>query len=51
MEETDNIVVQSKEEKQFKISRKAAQLSNLIKNILLDLNIYEIIPLNEVDEK
>lgn len=41
----------SKEGKEFQLSRKAAELSLLVRNTLLDSGSDEAIPLTEVDEK
>ena len=51
MEDNQEIKLLSKEGKEFKLSRKAADLSALIKNTIVDVGPDEIIPLTEVDEK
>ena len=51
MENTETIKLQSKEGKEFTVSKKAADLSTLIKNTIVDMSPDEVIPLLEVDEK
>ena len=51
MEGKEEIKLTSKEGKEFTLNKKAAELSNLIKNTLVDMTSDEIIPLSEVDEK
>ncbi len=51
MEDNQEIKLQSKEGKEFKVTRKAAELSGLIKNTIVDSVQDEIVPLTEVDEK
>jgi len=51
MEGKEEIKLLSKENKEFKISKKAADLSVLIKNTLADMGTDNAIPLMEVDEK
>lgn len=51
MEGKNELKLLSKEGKEFTISKKAADLSGLIKNIISDIGPDEVIPLTEVDEK
>jgi S-phase kinase-associated protein 1 len=49
--ESELVKLQSKEGQTLTISRKAAELSVLIKNNLIDFSIEQAIPLDEVNEK
>jgi S-phase kinase-associated protein 1 len=49
--ESDQVKLQSKEGQILTISKKAAELSVLIKNNLIDFSIEQAIPLDEVNEK
>lgn len=51
MTDINELKLQSKEGKEFTVSKKAAELSNLIKNTLVDMTSEDTIPLLEVDEK
>lgn len=51
MESGEQVKLQSKEGKEYNIARKAAELSVLIKNNLVDFSIDQAIPLEEVGDK
>lgn len=51
MEKNDEVKLLSKDGKEFKINRKSAELSVLLKNTLQDMSSDEAIPLMEVDDK
>jgi S-phase kinase-associated protein 1 len=51
MESSDNIKIQSKEGKEFSISKKAAEVSVLLKSTMQDFEGDVIVPLSEIDDK
>ena len=51
MEDNSNIKLITKEKKEIEISKKAAQLSDLLKGAINDYPDEKNFPLNEVDEK
>lgn len=51
MESADTIKVQSKDGKEFVISKKAAEMSVLLKSTIMDFEGDVVVPLSEMDDK
>ena len=51
MEDNSTIKIITKEKKEIEITKKAAQLSDLLKNAIIDYQNESSFPINELDEK
>ena len=51
MEDNSTIKIITKEKKEIEITKKAAQLSELLKNAIIDYQNESTFPINELDEK